>query len=206
MDKSVETSQMSLVLYFMDWAHIRPVCCLWRLQTSETGISAAFTVIDSCRGQMPTEAHLDFDALLLPLCFLHRWEPGWSHRKETDRTGSRARLFLLQGLDALSYDHRSKKGQGSQIGQHIFHVGVTGGREVLPQIRLGQNISGRFVLRLKVGLSPLVLPPRTAAWRMRSSRGILSAGFVCWDLREQATARNGVTFPSRHPNECIQEY
>ena len=30
MDKSVETSQMSLVLYFMDWAHIRPVCCLWR--------------------------------------------------------------------------------------------------------------------------------------------------------------------------------
>ena len=132
-------------------------------KTSETGISAAFTVIYSCRGQMPifTEAHLDFDALLLPLCFLHRWEPGRrlsGYRKKTDRTGSATR-FLLQGLDALSYDHRGKKGQGSQIGLLIFHVGVTGGREVLPQIRLGQDTSGMFVLRLKVGLSPLVLPP-----------------------------------------------
>ena len=179
-------------------------------KTSETGISAAFTVIYSCRGQMPifTEAHLDFDALLLPLCFLHRWEPGRrlsGYRKKSDRTGSATR-FLLQGLDALSYDHRGKKGQGSQIGLLIFHVGVTGGREVLPQIRLGQDTSGMFVLRLKVWAFTTGFAPRTAAWRMRSSRGILSAGFVCWDLREQATARNGVTFPSQHPNECIQEY
>lgn len=200
---------MSLVLYFMDWAHIRPVCCLWRrpvqlvfLQLSPSSIVAAAR----CQFLRRPTLILTLYFCLYVFSIVGSPDGACNRKKKTDRTGSPARFLLLRGLDALSYDHRGKKGQGSQIGQHIFHVGVTGGREVLPQIRLGQDISGMFVLRLKVGLSPLVLPPRTAAWRMRSSRGILSAGFVCWDLREQVTARNGVTFPSQHPNECIQEY
>ena len=153
---------MSLVLYFMDWAHIRPVCCLWRrpVKLGFPQLSPS-SIVAAARCQFLRRPTLILTLYFCLYVFSIVGSPDVAYRvteKKTDRTGSATR-FLLQGLDALSYDHRGKKGQGSQIGLLIFHVGVTGGREVLPQIRLGQDTSGMFVLRLKVGLSPLVLPP-----------------------------------------------
>lgn len=84
MDKTVETSQMSLVLYFMDGAHLRLVGSFWQHQVQV--ILARGRIIEN-RWQTfhmlefsshksllnLVQAHIGFDALLLPLCFLHCW-------------------------------------------------------------------------------------------------------------------------------------
>eukprot|EP00438_Fugacium_kawagutii_P030666 Skav222434 [mRNA] locus=scaffold2883:39517:42987:- [translate_table: standard] len=66
MEKSVETSQMSLVLYLVNWAHLR------RSYITKQGPAQEGENNGPPFRSFPPEAHLDLGALLLPLHFLYR--------------------------------------------------------------------------------------------------------------------------------------